>query len=539
VDGNCVRSDGCGFNDDYVWTSTVPGDQTTANAGDTTTPFPGQEWPEQTTLNPGDTTTPFPGQEWPEQTTLNAGDTTTPFPGQEWPEQTTLNAGDTTTPFPGQEWPEQTTLNPGDTTTPFPGQEWPEQTTLNAGDTTTLFPGQETTTLGPDECPAGYKMSMYNLDGTGKKWEAADHDRTIQQCAYVCDIREGCTGFEFYFVQGEAFSGFCGTYTGGDTNIQAGLSSAGWRSCVIDPATTAPTTTTTVSGQTSAMTSTTQAHSGPCPAGYEASEYNLDGATKEWALADTIAICGTTCDNRAGCTSFEFTESVAGGLCGTYTEGASNIQGNLQSAEWQSCIVKPPTGTTTPAPSPCPSGFTAVPNNLDGTGKLWATLDSERTLEQCGQICFDRTGCTSFEFFAGPGIYTGFCGTYTGGIDNIQAAYSAEGWQSCIVNESHKSASANFLSQNNKLTNEETASGSQVEMAYGVNPSENPIAYAMNPWENPEEAEAFIAAAGVDVASALNPGFNKRNGPVVASSATTTGVFASIIAVLIAAMMLL
>jgi len=85
---------------------------------------------------------------------------------------------------------------------------------------------------------------------------------------------------------------------------------------------------------------------GVCPAGYEAISQNLDGAGKQWSPVDTgrsIDDCATICDNRAGCTGFEYAEGPTHhGGCGTYTGGNGNIYGNenrlASGSNWRSCM---------------------------------------------------------------------------------------------------------------------------------------------------------------------------------------------------------
>ena len=87
-------------------------------------------------------------------------------------------------------------------------------------------------------CPSGYYAVSEDLDGTGKEWAQPhpDSSRTIDDCASICDERQGCTGFEF--AEGDSETGSCGTYTGGHENRQndAGRldSDSNWRSCIGD-----------------------------------------------------------------------------------------------------------------------------------------------------------------------------------------------------------------------------------------------------------------------------------------------------------------
>ena len=83
----------------------------------------------------------------------------------------------------------------------------------------------------------------------------------------------------------------------------------------------------------------------------------------------------------------------------------------------------------------CPSGYNSIPENLDGTGKLWASSDSSRTIDACSTICNKRQGCTGFEFASGISE-AGACATYTGGASNKKSdenrLSSKSNWRSCI-----------------------------------------------------------------------------------------------------------
>ena len=86
------------------------------------------------------------------------------------------------------------------------------------------------------KCPSGYDAVSEDLNGTGKKWARPHQDssRTINDCASICDERQGCTGFEF--AEGGSTTGACGTYTGGNGNMlndDGRLNShSDWRSCI-------------------------------------------------------------------------------------------------------------------------------------------------------------------------------------------------------------------------------------------------------------------------------------------------------------------
>jgi DNA-binding protein H-NS len=191
---------------------------------------------------------------------------------------------------------------------------------------------------------------------------------------------------------------------------------------------------------------------------------NLNGAKdtdKRWAprnKARTVEDCAQICANRLGCTSFEFFFEARAGLkghCGTYIGGESNIKARKQSRGWRGCladIADEPEVTPEPV-VPCPSGFSRVPNNLDGqrsVDKKWhlAGNPAKRTLSKCASFCRKRSGCTGFEYFSGPGKHHGLCGTYTKGIKNIITGQMAQNeWQSCvatdIVNQMNAASVAN------------------------------------------------------------------------------------------------
>ena len=85
----------------------------------------------------------------------------------------------------------------------------------------------------------------------------------------------------------------------------------------------------------------------------------------------------------------------------------------------------------------CPLGYTSISEDLKGSGKLWAQPDPDpsRSLQQCTDICNNRSGCTSFEYANGP-HQQGACGTYTGGVSNIgeneNRTQPGSRWFSCV-----------------------------------------------------------------------------------------------------------
>jgi len=85
-------------------------------------------------------------------------------------------------------------------------------------------------------CPAGYFSIDQNLDGAGKVWSKPHPhaSRTLQQCADICNERDGCTSFEY--ANGKSETGACGTYNGGSSNIKADekrkRKESNWYSCM-------------------------------------------------------------------------------------------------------------------------------------------------------------------------------------------------------------------------------------------------------------------------------------------------------------------
>ena len=99
----------------------------------------------------------------------------------------------------------------------------------------------------------------------------------------------------------------------------------------------------------------------------------------------------------------------------------------------------------------CPSGYTAIPQNLDGEGKLWVdtTNESGATIESaCASACAGRDGtdgtaiCTGFEFGPAQSAWGPYekgdyaCATFTGADENISNGAGRlkvdSPWRSCI-----------------------------------------------------------------------------------------------------------
>merc|ERR1712179_513936 len=52
-------------------------------------------------------------------------------------------------------------------------------------------------------------------------------------------------------------------------------------------------------------------------------------------------------------------------------------------------------------------------------------------IEKCEQACLDRSGCTGFEYNHG-GDEGYKCGTYTGGMSDVQEGSQSSSWTSCV-----------------------------------------------------------------------------------------------------------
>ena len=77
-----------------------------------------------------------------------------------------------------------------------------------------------------------------------------------------------------------------------------------------------------------------------CGTGFELVAMNLDGTGKLFSYpGQGIENCARECNNRKGCTGFEYNH--AGNekyKCATYTGGDSNLKTTGQSSSWTSCI---------------------------------------------------------------------------------------------------------------------------------------------------------------------------------------------------------
>jgi len=265
-------------------------------------------------------------------------------------------------------------------------------------------------------CPAGFHAIKQNLGGQGEMWEEPNPSETrgIQDCADACNHRMACTSFEFAI--GPSQHGACGTYTGGSSNIMSDegrlKQESNWVSCIkLDPL---------------------------CPWGYYSIKQNIGGPGETWeqpylSTARTLEQCATSCNDRMGCTSFEYANGpFQHGACATYTGGDSNIMSDegrtSQDSNWYSCMKE---GQL------CPMGYYAIKEDLNGPGEMWEqpNPDPVRSIHQCAASCDRRMGCTSFEFANGPSEH-GSCGTYTGGTSNIMSdegrVKKDSNWYSCM-----------------------------------------------------------------------------------------------------------
>ena len=180
-------------------------------------------------------------------------------------------------------------------------------------------------------CPEGYDTVAQDLYGPGKERAEPDPDpnRSLQQCADICNDRSGCTGFEY--ANGPDMHGKCLTYTGGvggGENLNRDQADSNWFSCVLS-----------------------DKPSGNCPEGYDSIAQDLNGPGKKRAEPDpdpnrSLQQCAAICNDRSGCTGFEYSNGPdMHGKCLTYTGGDSDIKDNLDrdraDSNWFSCIKVP------------------------------------------------------------------------------------------------------------------------------------------------------------------------------------------------------
>ena len=66
------------------------------------------------------------------------------------------------------------------------------------------------------------------MDGVGKQFTSPGEG--VENCKDACNKRIGCTGFEYNENGSKNYA--CGTYTGGNENLQGAAQVEGWISCV-------------------------------------------------------------------------------------------------------------------------------------------------------------------------------------------------------------------------------------------------------------------------------------------------------------------
>ena len=74
-----------------------------------------------------------------------------------------------------------------------------------------------------------------------------------------------------------------------------------------------------------------------CGCGYHFTASNLSGEGKNFSYpGEGVANCAKVCNERPGCTSFEYNHEDY--KCGTYTGGDKNTQESVQNEGWTSCL---------------------------------------------------------------------------------------------------------------------------------------------------------------------------------------------------------
>ena len=76
-------------------------------------------------------------------------------------------------------------------------------------------------------CGCGFKHTSFDLSGIGESW--SEPGKGVENCAYTCRYRDGCTGFEYNNDGSVNYA--CGTYTGGSDNILSKFQNSSWTSC--------------------------------------------------------------------------------------------------------------------------------------------------------------------------------------------------------------------------------------------------------------------------------------------------------------------
>lgn len=80
------------------------------------------------------------------------------------------------------------------------------------------------------DCGTGFTYTSKGLGGSTKEFTTPGEG--IENCRKACLSRSGCTGFEYNHGGEEEYK--CGTYTGGDANIEEGSQKSSWTSCILD-----------------------------------------------------------------------------------------------------------------------------------------------------------------------------------------------------------------------------------------------------------------------------------------------------------------
>lgn len=170
-----------------------------------------------------------------------------------------------------------------------------------------------------------------------------------------------------------------------------------------------------------------------CGCGYQFTTLDVEGpdSDKEWTYpGEGIENCANECNQREGCTSFEYNhEGNWDYRCATFTGGQSNLYGVREKThlDWQTCVV-------VPCDPKCGCGYKYSPKDIDFEGKAW--FYPGEGVELCAALCTQEEGCTGFEYnFSGTEDYK--CGLYTGGASNLRDAREGgtqhAGWLTCVA----------------------------------------------------------------------------------------------------------
>ena len=77
-----------------------------------------------------------------------------------------------------------------------------------------------------------------------------------------------------------------------------------------------------------------------CGCGYAYYAGNMDGEGKQFTSpGEGVENCRYTCDQRSGCTGFEYNDSGSENYkCATYTGGEDNLKSDIKVEGWISCL---------------------------------------------------------------------------------------------------------------------------------------------------------------------------------------------------------